>query len=488
MAKYLIITTVGSSIIKNYSHEEVGRQLREHRPPYLEIKQTETIRPRSKERAKDYDSDSVSEIWDHLPKNWFKYFSKQDEEWFFDKETAINTHASAEITSLVKIIEDIRKRDNAAIITVQLIATDTALSVLCALLVQAWFKQEEAKKLYPATVLFEKCTDFIQDLRVDLPADWKGNPEAESRHYYDLGLQNLVDKVVGEEGYLKTYEGFHVIINFSGGYKSIIPILTIISQLEGIPMQYIFDDSDDLVEIGGLPIKWDWEVIEKYIGYIQDSGTIPRGSKVEGELVRLNIIQKESDAYSLTIVGKLLSDYLQRDIPFIKTIVGYAVEHKLGSYYRQTSTDFSEVIEGYRPAATRHIEGKNWEDIDLVLKGKLGTWTAVTIKPDSYNAGSIRNELKKLKERIHNTNLDGYGTCNEVWLFLHGNESEPAPIFQPNQIQGFKDCLELDVAFSIKRLGYNRNTVDGRDNRFSFHDFMRNEIQTTQIQTLYSES
>ena len=490
MKEYTIITSVGTSMLTNYkgsfweSEKGIAQETLDN--PTVVSKKALEFQETNFRKTYNVEGDKVSGL---VVNYWFKGIKKVDGQ--FEKHedsNALNLHASAEITSLVKIIEDIRKRDNAADVTVQLIATDTALSVLCALLVKAWFEQPKAKQQHPVTVLFDKSADFIPDLRVDLPADWKDNPEDEQRHYYDLGLQNLVDKLVGENGYIKAFKNSKVIINFSGGYKSIIPILTIIAQLEGIPLQYIFEDSDYLVEVGGLPIKWDWEVIEKYIGYIQDTGTIPQGSVVESELTRLNIIQRDHEACALTIVGKLLSDYLQRDIPFVKTIIGYALEHKLGSYYRQTLSDFEEVIEGYRPTATRDVQGENWGDIDLILKGKSGRWTAVTIKPDSFKAKSIRYELRKLKERIQNANLDGFGTCDEVWLFLHGDESGPAPAFQPDQIQGFKDCIELNVPFSIKRLTYRRNVVDGRDNRFSFHDFMRNEIQEAQIQALYSEN
>lgn len=490
MKKYTIITSVGTSMLTNYkgSFRESDRAIGGETLDNAAVVVKKALEFQYADFRKAFQL-IEGQVGGYVPKYWFKGIKKVDGQ--FEKHedsNTLNIHASAEITSLVNIIKNIRKPGQAARITVQLIATDTALSVLCALLVKAWLEQPEAIQQYSARVRFDKNTDFIPDLRVDLPADWKDKPDEEQRRYYDLGLQNLTDKLVGEKGYLKSHKGAQVIINFSGGYKSIIPILTIIAQLEGIPMQYIFEDSDYLVEVGALPIKWDWEIIEKYIGYIQDTGTIRQGSDVESELFKLNIIQKENDTYSLTIVGKLLSDYLQRDIPFVKTIIGYAIEHKLGSYYRLALSDFEEVIEGYRPTATRDVQGENWVDIDLILKRKTGSWIAVTIKPDSFKARSIRNELKKLKERIQNANLDGFGVCDEVWLFLHGDESRPASSFQPNQIQDFKDCVELNVPFSIKRLTYRRNAVDGRDNRFSFHDFMRNEIQEAQIQTIYPKS
>jgi hypothetical protein len=54
----------------------------------------------------------------------------------------------------------------------------------------------------------------------------------------------------------------NTILNISGGYKAVIPYLTLFAQLEEIPLKYMYEDSGELITVGNLPFSLDWAVVE----------------------------------------------------------------------------------------------------------------------------------------------------------------------------------------------------------------------------------
>ena len=74
------------------------------------------------------------------------------------------------------------------------------------------------------------------------------------------GLSNLVRRIENiAGGYYK-----NVIFNISGGYKAVIPYLTLMAQINGCEMYYIFEDTDELIEIPPAPIALKEEIFEIY--------------------------------------------------------------------------------------------------------------------------------------------------------------------------------------------------------------------------------
>ncbi|MDY6991414.1 MAG: hypothetical protein SVR94_02245, partial [Pseudomonadota bacterium] len=56
----------------------------------------------------------------------------------------------------------------------------------------------------------------------------------------------------------------NAVINITGGYKAMIPYLTILGQVNKVPVRYIFEDTDTLIEIPLLPLTIDNSLFEKY--------------------------------------------------------------------------------------------------------------------------------------------------------------------------------------------------------------------------------
>ena len=253
MGQYLIITTVGTSIFTNFNKTEVRVAFHKTEPGKRAYGEGAKIRQFESLSANQYSTNSEHE--ESIEDYWIKGCHKiGPEHWEWDNDGLPNLHASAEITSILKIAEKLRNQDEGAQIEVQLLATDTALSVSAVRLIE--------KYQWPTHITvrsFNPQADYIESLGVK-------PPQGESaEEFYDKGLQNLVKKLVDKQnGLIKKArsDSYQPVINFSGGYKAIIPFLTVIAQLENIPMYYIYEESDHLLVMGSLPVGWDWEVVE----------------------------------------------------------------------------------------------------------------------------------------------------------------------------------------------------------------------------------
>jgi len=255
MAQYLIITTVGTSIFSNFNEQKVRLAFERSREGKSVYGNGIPIQDFENAKADAYINKKVSlgEIEERIEDFWLKSIEKTSDEWNWKNDNTPNVYASAEISSILEIAKKICKEDPSAQIKVQLIATDTALSVSAAGLIMK-YPFGDLISIQP----FNPEEDYIPSLGVK-PKEGD-NPET----YYDAGLQNLIDRLIKKKGLVKEAKknGVTPVINFSGGYKAIIPILTIIAQLENISMYYIYEESDHLMEMGNLPINFDWAVVE----------------------------------------------------------------------------------------------------------------------------------------------------------------------------------------------------------------------------------
>ncbi|AOQ22949.1 hypothetical protein MTAT_24150 [Moorella thermoacetica] len=149
----------------------------------------------------------------------------------------------AEIKSICKIRQQVTGD-----VVVRLLATDTVLSRLVAeILEQVMGRQMQ--------VIFEPQKDIIKGLQV-----W------DRKLFEREGLVNLIARI--EELSAGNYEG--TAINFTGGYKALIPYLTIMGQLYNLPLYYIFEDTDELIKLPQVPVSINWGIFEKYSHVIAD--------------------------------------------------------------------------------------------------------------------------------------------------------------------------------------------------------------------------
>ena len=361
----------------------------------------------------------LSKIRDALSFFIFKGFKKSDKtsvtKWETDNNSKLNTNASAEISSIIKIAEKNKDKN----IKVHLLASDTVLSMLSAKLIQEWF--QAAKLIEPIykniEIIFNDNVksghaDFIENLRTDLPED----------KIFE-GFNNLVKKVVDLSKKEET------IINITGGYKGFIPILTIIAQIEGLKLNYLYEDSDELIEIGNLPIDFDWAFVEAIGVYLQNDAISELFSYQDEDAKQLQKLltdyslvynDKEKSKYQLSIIGNLLHDYIfnknKSQIP--NTVLGSFIELK---YY--------------------HLFSENYLRLPYS-------------KPELSHEPKIYYQYKDERLEFSESQKNGYKEIGDIDLLLYKNENQLVLC----EIKSERKFVKYSIEKALARVEYMKKT------------------------------
>lgn len=279
---YTVITTVGTSLFENYCKNE--------RNSKISIQTVEDFREKTKKATKD-DYENFKEEREEI-KNIISRWAEES-----------NENASAEIKSLLKIQEKLNDDLN-----VHLIATDTLQSYLAAEIIR--------DSLQHKNILYHQEIHWIEGLQVENAAKFKrtGMPKLMAT------LKDLKNKCN------------NCILNISGGYKVVIPYLTIMGQLFEMDLYYIYEDSDELIEIPALPFNLDWVFAEKvYEPMHRDNlSGLDKSSEVFEELRKYMFIDEEGN---LTGLGIVIKEYIQQNYDISRDFLGYFMEYKILEYY-----------------------------------------------------------------------------------------------------------------------------------------------------------
>lgn len=205
-----VITTVGTSIFNNYNQE------------YKDIKEHYDCIEKKGHREWDACKDRLNRI------------RRTMTDWVFQ-----NRNASAEIKSLIKLQQ--AEKDQ---LDVYLLATDTVVSRLAAEIIRDVLNNSEG-----INVIFNANKDVIIGLQVE---DYEAFVKIGSHEFI-----KRINDIAG--GYFSD-----VIFNISGGYKGLIPFMTIMAQVNSCDIVYIYEESETLIKIPKTPIRIDYELIEKY--------------------------------------------------------------------------------------------------------------------------------------------------------------------------------------------------------------------------------
>jgi putative CRISPR-associated protein (TIGR02619 family) len=308
--------------------------------------------------------------------------------------------------------------------------------------------------------------------------------------FQQTGFQNLVQKTSEEIRNGKAADK-KVILNISGGYKAILPVMTLVGQLEEVPLNYVYEDSDKIIEIGNLPISFDWAVIEKYVVYLKNNSQLQKATnELKAEMKNLNLIDfdKENKAL-LTIMGTLLAEYLNRASPFTETIFGYLVEYKLDECYAK--------IYG-REKVQHGVKFGNMagtEDIDIYIKPTENEFITMEVKHAEFvldSAEQMEKITKNLIYRAQETNKTE-GEIAEIWLMLYSytntkkntfmlsNEQNQTLAITANAIK--HDAICENAVFKVKHFYIEANKLGSE--RHIYQTFMKSELKSEQIKDIY---
>ncbi len=214
-----VITTVGTSIFTNY----IGKEKKDKITPKI----IKTLEDKS---YSDYDN--YKDDVDSLRKTIMKYVSE-------------NIKNLKDISAELKSLAILSKKHSE--INVYLIATDSILSPLACDIIKEIINKYN-NDYQNATIIFNKNNDIINDLQIKNEINLKN------------GLSNLIRRIKEiTQGY---YD--NVIINITGGYKGIIPYLTIIGAINKCSIVYSYEDTNTLIHIPTLPIQINEDFFETY--------------------------------------------------------------------------------------------------------------------------------------------------------------------------------------------------------------------------------
>ncbi|EJF54690.1 CRISPR-associated protein [Saprospira grandis DSM 2844] len=321
---------------------------------------------------------------------WLKTYSKEVIEGIkaknWKKSNKVNTDASAEIQSIIKIIEE-TKLEKGAKVKLYFVATDTAEGCSAARIVAHFFssgiyKEGAAAKEVEIEVvgckLLEenlKIADRIKEMRNYLSADYQSEIDDQAfavaglqvknlKEFQEKGLYNLLE-VIGILSEQASSKKDQLVLNISGGYKAMIPVMTVFAQILSVPIKYIYEESDELFTLEQFPIDYDWDLIMEYSHFIKEFNALTKAiqlkeedqikecteeEKETKEVISLKemrvrsseklktrfIVRAVDGEYQLTYLGKYLKKYLSNDKGFYKAdILGKIAEHLIGAYFNK---------------------------------------------------------------------------------------------------------------------------------------------------------
>jgi len=209
-----VITPVGTSIFTNYFDTIKNKTIKDK---YSFIVDQE----------KDTNADNL-EQWH---KNDLSYIENSVAQWA--KGNIKN--ASAELSSLFKLKEEYDQLD------VFLIATDTVFSPIAACILENIVQDIDNINI--------ARTDIVSGLQVTNPDKFKS-----------IGVPNLIEKLDDIIG-AKPEEA---ILNITGGFKSVIPFITIYGQIKPVRTCYLYEDAEELIWMPEIPIYFDFSDVEDY--------------------------------------------------------------------------------------------------------------------------------------------------------------------------------------------------------------------------------
>lgn len=315
-----VITTVGTSIFENYLKKNNSIRT-----------QFETLKDKPNSGANNYTLDI-----EQVKKTISAFVNEPD--------------ASAEIKSLLKIKEKYFLDK----MHVYLICTDTILSFLSAQILKEFYS----------------CG---KDIVFEEPILINGLSLLDKEIFEKIGLINLiteVNKIINSDNNKSKF-----IFNITGGYKAVIPFLTIFGQLMAVDLFYIFETTDELIQIPQLPIQFETTLAEKYyyaLSLLKDNLRINSGYKLKTEyfndLNKVGFVTNNAGNHIITGPGLIFMRLAENKMTIAKGVLGHIVELKLFEFYVRNPDNNFPFVEHSNNELNDDGINKPGGEIDLLLK------------------------------------------------------------------------------------------------------------------------
>lgn len=359
-----IITTVGTSIFTNYFDEEDEKNI---------ISKYKTITDKAKYKDWNEHDDEIQSLKKSVL-NWAK-------------ESKDGSKISAEINSLERLKEDQKDEQ----IETYLLATETIEGRLAAEILNEYYEDKKDIRIH-----FNPEQDVVEGLQVK-----------NAERFENVGIRNLFarmkDIVFDNNGKINNEDS---LLNITGGYKGVIPYLSVFGQLYDIPVYYIYEESDKLIKAPNFPVQFDWREAELIYPYLSNIKSIYSNKEKEKQLKKQKLIYRENKELKITALGKLYKDYVDEYISIANNAFGLIIEFKMYEYYVEKIQNGDEFSYKFAKHSVDE-DGFNSEEIDIVLCdnndiSKVKNFNAMEIKSflHIYDKKPFGDSLYKLKKRL----------------------------------------------------------------------------------------
>lgn len=258
------------------------------------------------------------------------------------QETAQNeaflARASAETHSLARL--KLAKGDRVVLLT-----TDTQEGLWCANLVA---------ELIERYLVSDVTVYPIEGLQV-----------TDKERFRKTGVENLfrrLDKLTYD------YANVEIVLNVTGGFKAVVPYLTIYGLLKQLPVVYIFEQSSSLLHLPPIPINFDYERLGRARGALQrllEKSVMPKeeffreiGNLKHQERKWFEALLEEDERGQVTLsaFGVLLAEDYQRQTAEVLLSPGArkTYEESRGKLRRQLDAVLANLIDPLWRGQHRH--------------------------------------------------------------------------------------------------------------------------------------
>jgi putative CRISPR-associated protein (TIGR02619 family) len=427
-----VITTVGISLLEN-----------------LKINIPKSLKKRTFSQCGEYD-ENINEVKENITQK-------------------ISTVSVESLCAEVQTLLAIKK--NHPQIETELICTDTILSVICADAIKPILENNGIN------------VNFDRNLNRNIISDLVVEGTDAFKKFADTGFSNLIDQIKNIEK--TSSQDNRPILNISGGYKALIPVMTIMGQLYNMEVNYIYEDSEELITIGRLPIQFDTGIAELYLFYLDNTflanKTLVSQHRVLVEkLCAWKLVEKKSDNYHVSILGTLFNKFVGKNISGGKSILGSIMELKLFEYFFDNGFCLLKQgekfdLSGFKIKKRGKKIGKKNLDIDLyyesdmpneVMFGEVKSMKEAATE-DEDNFKKIVGDVKKRFEAAKNENL----TLKHYVLFIYKCDFQELR-YADNLIQDMlKSANDLKIGFSVFWID-----IPVTDDCFNYQSFVKESI------------
>lgn len=449
---YRVITTVGTSLITNYQNIKI---INSKGYPVIKEDTLKRLDKLTLEQVKMESENVVKDLKNILDNWWIKGIRKVEERiWEKVNDNNYNVDCCAEIKTLLEFYKKINENNDENLeMGVYLIATDTPKSVLAAKLIKENISN------------FNENIKIIGDIKVA-----KGLQTDDFERFNNEGINELFNgllEIIREideknnkkDNQLKS-DKIKTVINISGGYKAIIPYMTIFAQVYNLDSIYIYEDSSSLITIPSLPIQIDWAFAEEYYPYL-DEPTIIKDMKKQNYLVNKGLLNNKNNRR--TPLGNFFRQAIERNLYVADSVMGFLFEYKVYEYYINNYLDEYKMIN-----RSEYIEN---EEFDVVLRKEEKNnddYIVVEVKSLNYlDRGRISRLRCKIKKQLEA--LKKFGCPKEYHLCVYTpnkdmfDKLDKLSNFKIRELENFREIFkDAGIKFRafIIKANYNINEED----------------------------